>query len=92
MPPRAAAALQMRAALLLHLSRARRLRLLALALALALALLSACGTATLVALALPALMRRINVDPAFGAGPLATVIQDLCSIAIYLAVVIAVAA
>lgn len=63
-----------------------------LALALALALLSACGTATVVALALPALMRRINVDPAFGAGPLATVVQDLCSIAIYLAVVIAVAA
>jgi magnesium transporter len=46
-------------------------------LAVALALLAACSTATLVAMALPALLARFGQDPAFGSGPLATVIQDL---------------
>jgi magnesium transporter len=54
--------------------------------AVALALFSACSTATLVAMALPGLLHRLGADPAFGSGPLATVIQDLLSIAIYLAV------
>ena len=56
------------------------------ALAVALALVAACSIATLVAMALPALMQRFGVDPAFGAGPLATVVQDLLTIVVYLAI------
>jgi magnesium transporter len=48
-----------------------------------LSLLAACSVATVVALVLPVLLSRIGVDPAFGAGPLATVIQDLLSLLIY---------
>lgn len=44
-------------------------------------------TATIVALGLPWLFSRRGKDPAFGSGPLATVIQDLLSIGIYLALV-----
>jgi magnesium transporter len=51
--------------------------------AVALALLAACSVATVVALVLPAVLTRFHLDPAFGAGPLATVIQDLLSIMIY---------
>jgi magnesium transporter len=51
----------------------------------AVALFSACSVATMVAMALPWLLHRLGWDPAFGSGPLATVIQDLLSIAIYLA-------
>jgi magnesium transporter len=40
-----------------------------------------------VALALPWLLHRMGKDPAFGSGPLATVIQDLLSIVIYLGAV-----
>jgi magnesium transporter len=53
------------------------------ALAVALALLAACSIATLVAMLLPWLFQRFGVDPAFGSGPLATVLQDLLSILIY---------
>lgn len=53
------------------------------ALVLGLAILAACSTATLVAMVLPWLLDRCGVDPAFGSGPLATVIQDLLSILIY---------
>ena len=49
-----------------------------------LALLSAFMVATLVAMGLPSLLHRLGRDPAFGAGPLATVVQDLLSIVIYL--------
>jgi magnesium transporter len=56
------------------------------ALAVALALAAACSVATVIAMALPLAFRRLNVDPAFGSGPLATVTQDLLSIAIYLAI------
>jgi magnesium transporter len=58
-----------------------------LASAVAVALLAASSTATVVALLLPWLLNRLGKDPAFGAGPLATVIQDLLSIAIYLGAV-----
>jgi magnesium transporter len=47
------------------------------------ALFAACSTATLTAMALPWLFERLRLDPAFGSGPLATVIQDLLSIMIY---------
>jgi magnesium transporter len=56
------------------------------ALCVALSLLAACSTASLAAMALPWLFDRLGLDPAFGSGPLATVIQDLSSILIYLAI------
>jgi magnesium transporter len=60
----------------------------AVAVAVALALFASCAVATLVAIALPALLQRLDLDPAFGAGPLATVVQDLLSIAIYFAIAV----
>lgn len=62
-----------------------------LALAVSLALLASCAIATLVAMLLPWVLPRLGTDPAFGAGPLATVIQDLLSIVIYFAVAIPIA-
>ena len=52
----------------------------------ALALLGSTATATFVAMALPYGLNRLGRDPAFGAGPLATVVQDLLSILIYFAI------
>jgi magnesium transporter len=57
-----------------------------LALAVSIALVGACGVATAVAMALPWLMTRFGRDPAFGSGPLATVVQDLLTLLIYFAV------
>jgi magnesium transporter len=56
------------------------------ALAVSLSLVAACSVATIVAMALPALFQRLGRDPAFGSGPLATVVQDLLSIIIYFAI------
>jgi magnesium transporter len=50
-----------------------------------LALFASCGVASAVALLLPWLLNLLHKDPAFGSGPLSTVVQDLLSIAIYLA-------
>jgi magnesium transporter len=61
------------------------------ALVVALTLLAACSIATVVAMALPWAFRRLGIDPAFGSGPLATVIQDLLSILLYFAIAMAVA-
>lgn len=58
------------------------------ALAVGLALLASCSIATLVAMVLPWLFQALGRDPAFGAGPLATVIQDLLSILVYFAVAV----
>jgi magnesium transporter len=58
------------------------------ALAVSLALLAACSVATVVAAGLPVLMARAGRDPAFGSGPLATVVQDLLSLVIYLVVAV----
>lgn len=60
------------------------------ALAVGIALFAACSTATAVAMALPWLLNRTGRDPAFGSGPLATVVQDLLSILIYFAVAAAI--
>ena len=60
------------------------------ALCVGLSLLAACSTASLAAMALPWLFDRFGLDPAFGSGPLATVLQDLSSILIYLAIAVAV--
>jgi magnesium transporter len=59
--------------------------------AVAIALFASCSLATLIAIALPATFQRLGIDPAFGSGPLATVIQDLLSIAVYFGVVTAIA-
>jgi magnesium transporter len=45
-----------------------------------------CSIASVVAMALPYGLARLGRDPAFGSGPLATVIQDLLSIVAYFAV------
>lgn len=58
-----------------------------LAVAVALSLVAACAIATLVAMVLPWLLHRRGLDPAFGSGPLATVVQDLLSLLVYFAVV-----
>jgi magnesium transporter len=59
-----------------------------LAVAVAVALFASCAVATVVAMALPVTLQRLGRDPAFGSGPLATVIQDLLSIAIYFAIAV----
>lgn len=56
----------------------------------ALALLAACAVATVIAMTLPWAMSAAGRDPAFGSGPLATVLQDLLSLVIYFAVAAAV--
>lgn len=58
-----------------------------LAFAVALALFCAGGVATTIGLVLPWLLDRMGTDPAYGSGPLATVIQDLLSLVIYFAIV-----
>ena len=52
----------------------------------AIALFVSSSMATLIAMVLPYALARIGRDPAFGSGPLATVIQDLLSILVYFAV------
>lgn len=59
-----------------------------LVIAIALALLAACSIATLVAMILPWTFHHLGKDPAFGSGPLATVVQDLLSVLIYFAIVL----
>ena len=58
------------------------------ALAVAVALFASATVAVAVALALPSFFQRMGLDPAFGSGPLATLIQDLLSIGTYFAAVI----
>lgn len=60
------------------------------AISVGLSVFAACSTATLAAMALPWLLDTFALDPAFGSGPLATVIQDLLSIVIYFAIATAV--
>lgn len=48
----------------------------------------ACGSAaTSIGLFLPWLLSRFDVDPAFGSGPVCTIIQDVLSLLTYFAVV-----
>ena len=56
------------------------------------AIFATCSIATLVALLLPWLLDRLHIDPAFGSGPLATVIQDMLSLVIYFALAVAILA
>jgi len=63
-----------------------------LAAAVALALFASCAAAAALALLLPAIFVWAGQDPAFGSGPLATVAQDLLSVAVYFAAVLALGA
>jgi magnesium transporter len=63
---------------------------LALALAVAGALVAAGGIATTIGLLLPWLLGRLGSDPAYGSGPLATIIQDLLSLLTYFLIISAV--
>ncbi|CAM01748.1 magnesium transporter [Saccharopolyspora spinosporotrichia] len=56
------------------------------AFAVAVALVLASSIATVIAMALPWAFHRLGKDPAFGSGPLATVVQDLLSVLIYFVV------
>jgi magnesium transporter len=62
----------------------------AVVMAVTLALLAACSAATVVGIALPYVFDRFGWDPAFGSGPVATVVQDVLSIALYFAIAAAV--
>jgi len=61
------------------------------ALAVGLSLAATCSIATIVAMAFPWALQRLGFDPAFGSGPLATVLQDLLSVAVYLAIAASIA-
>jgi magnesium transporter len=58
-----------------------------LALAVAIAIMVAGTIATAVGLGFPVILSRLGKDPAFGSGPLATVVQDVLSLVTYLVVV-----
>jgi magnesium transporter len=60
----------------------------AIAVTVSLALLVSSSIATVIAMVLPYALSRLGRDPAFGSGPLATVIQDLLSIAVYFGIAI----
>lgn len=62
------------------------------AVAVAVALFASSVASILVAIALPWGLQRLGSDPAFGSGPLATVIQDLLTIGIYFAAAVTIAA
>ena len=51
----------------------------------AVSLLMSASIATAIAMTLPYMFAARGLDPAFGSGPIATVIQDLLSIAVYFA-------
>lgn len=55
----------------------------ALATGVGLALLVAATIASVVGLALPWILERTGIDPAFGSGPIATIIQDVFTILVY---------
>jgi magnesium transporter len=58
-----------------------------LAIAVSLAILTAGGVATTVGLLFPWLLYQLDRDPAFGSGPVATIVQDVLSLLIYFAIV-----
>lgn len=57
-----------------------------LAIGVAVALFAASTIASVLGLLLPWLLARLGTDPAFGSGPVATIIQDVLTIAIYFAI------
>jgi len=59
--------------------------------AVAVAMFAASSIATCVAMLLPWTLHRLGKDPAFGSGPIATVIQDLLTVSIYFLTAVAIA-
>lgn len=57
-----------------------------LAFAVSLSILTAGGVATSIGLLFPWILDRLGRDPAFGSGPVATIIQDVLSLLIYFAI------
>lgn len=74
-------------ALLVFLGVAAAFQDIRLAAAVSLAILAAGTIAATVGLTLPWVLSRQGLDPAFGSGPLATIVQDVLSILIYLGAV-----
>lgn len=60
-----------------------------LAAAVAVALLAAGAVATAIGMLLPWILSRMGRDPAFGSGPIATIVQDVLSLLIYFAMITA---
>ncbi len=58
-----------------------------LGIAVAVSIVSAGGMATTIGLLFPWWLQRMGTDPAFGSGPVATIIQDVLSLLIYFAIV-----
>jgi magnesium transporter len=58
-----------------------------LAIAVAVTILTAGGVATTIGLLFPWLLYRLGKDPAFGSGPVATIIQDVLSLLVYFVIV-----
>jgi magnesium transporter len=58
-----------------------------LALAVAASLVAAGAIATTIGLLLPWLLGRLGSDPAYGSGPLATIVQDLLSLLTYFLII-----
>jgi magnesium transporter len=58
-----------------------------LAFAVSVSLICASSVATSIGLLLPSILSRMGKDPAYGSGPVATIVQDLLSLLIYLSVV-----
>lgn len=58
-----------------------------LASAVALAIFAAGSAASGIGFAMPWAMARLGADPAYGSGPLATILQDILSLLVYLGVV-----
>jgi magnesium transporter len=61
-----------------------------LAIAVAASIVAAGTLATTIGLLLPWTLSRLGADPAFGSGPLATVIQDVLSLIVYFALVVSI--
>jgi magnesium transporter len=53
----------------------------------AVTILTAGGVATSVGLLFPWILDQLGKDPAFGSGPVATIVQDVLSLLIYFAMV-----
>lgn len=58
-----------------------------LAFAVSIALVCASSVATGIGLLFPSILSRLGMDPAYGSGPVATIVQDLLSLLVYLSVI-----
>ena len=57
------------------------------AFAVSVALICASSVATSIGFLLPSILSLLGKDPAYGSGPVATIIQDLLSLLIYLSMI-----